>query len=97
MIEDRPYAVACLSFMAGAMAGAAAGLLLAPQEGRATRERIGRGVRDARDEARALKDAIVERGEKALNTATETSRRAVKALARHDREPADVPASVSEA
>jgi gas vesicle protein len=88
MIEDRPYAVACLSFMAGAVAGAAAGLLLAPQEGRATRERIGRGVQDARNEARALKDAIVERGEQALNAASETSRRAVKALSR-DREVAE--------
>lgn len=93
MIEDRPYAVACLSFMAGAMAGAAAGLLLAPQEGRATRERIGRGVKDAREEARALKDAIVTRGERALNNASEASRRAVKALARTDREPAAAPPS----
>jgi gas vesicle protein len=93
MIEDRPYAVACLSFMAGAMAGAAAGLLLAPQDGRATRERIGRGVKDARNEARALKDAIVERGEEALHAASETSRRAVKALGRTDRDHAAVPAS----
>jgi gas vesicle protein len=85
-MEDRAYGVACLSFVVGAMAGAAAGLLLAPHEGRTTRERIGRGVKDARDEARALKDAIVERGGKALAAASETSRRAVNALGRADRE-----------
>lgn len=46
-----------IAFVAGVAAGAALGLLLAPQSGKETREQIGRKGREAKD---ALDDLIAE-------------------------------------
>ena len=50
-------------FLAGGASGAALALLLAPQSGNATRERIGRKLRDTADSARDLTERVVQEGE----------------------------------
>jgi gas vesicle protein len=49
-------------FLAGGLTGAALALLLAPQSGNATRERMRRTLRNTADSARDLTDRVVERG-----------------------------------
>jgi gas vesicle protein len=80
-MDDRTNVVACLSFCIGAVAGATVGLLYAPMSGFATRQRLGRGVDEATEKARNMKDQLVERGGKALAAASERSRRTAEALA----------------
>ncbi|MFZ1688502.1 MAG: YtxH domain-containing protein [Flavobacteriales bacterium] len=58
-MSDRTNGV--IAFVAGIAAGAALGLLLAPQSGKETREQIGRKGREAKD---ALDDLIEEGREK---------------------------------
>jgi gas vesicle protein len=43
----------------GSLAGAAAALLLAPASGKATREKLARGVRDGADKVRELSDRLM--------------------------------------
>jgi gas vesicle protein len=50
-------------FLAGGVTGAALALVLAPQSGDATRERIRRKLRDTTDSARDLTEQVVQRGE----------------------------------
>jgi gas vesicle protein len=59
-----------LSFLVGAMTGAAAAVLLAPRSGRETREMLGERWRDAETRSRRLGEEAVERGKAALDEAT---------------------------
>ncbi len=50
-------------FLAGGLAGAGAGLLLAPQSGKATREGMRRKLHDTAESARALRDRVARQGD----------------------------------
>jgi len=63
MREASPYLSSAFWFLAGGIAGAGIGLLLAPQSGRSTRQMMARKAADAADSARELKDRVVSRGE----------------------------------
>jgi gas vesicle protein len=51
-----------LYFLAGGVTGASVALLLAPQSGRATREKMRRRVSDAAGSVRDFKDQLVRQG-----------------------------------
>ena len=68
-------------FLAGGVTGAALTLLLAPQSGSATRERIGRTLRNTSDSARDLTDRAVQRGEEMRDEAAHRVQEAGSALA----------------
>ena len=68
-------------FLAGGLTGAALALLLAPESGGATRERIRRTLRNTADSARDLADRMVERGEAIGDEATHRVQEAGSALA----------------
>lgn len=59
-----------LSFMVGALAGAAAAVLLAPRSGRETREILGEKWRDAADQGRNLGEQAAQKGRRAVDEAT---------------------------
>ena len=59
-----------LSFLVGALTGAATAVLLAPRSGRETREYLGERWRDAADRSRQYSVEAVEKGKAALNDAT---------------------------
>jgi gas vesicle protein len=84
MNTRMPYATSIACFLAGGVAGAAAALLLAPQSGRATRERISRKVADAADSARDMKNRAVQKGGEVLEEATQRISGAASALAGGD-------------
>jgi gas vesicle protein len=69
-----------LYFLAGGVAGATAALLLAPQSGRATRERMRRRLRHTADSSRDLKDYWIRRSQKARKEARHRVEDAVSAL-----------------
>jgi gas vesicle protein len=70
-----------LYFLAGGVAGAAAALLLAPQSGTATRERMRRRLRHTADSSRDLKDHWIRRSQRARSEARHRMEDAVSALA----------------
>ena len=59
-----------LSFLVGALTGAAAAVLLAPRSGRETREMIGEKWRETADRSRALGEEAVQRSREALDDAS---------------------------
>jgi len=59
-MNDR---TAIAAFLAGGVTGAALTLLLAPQSGSTTRERIRRTLRDTADAARNATERLAKRGE----------------------------------
>jgi gas vesicle protein len=59
-----------LSFLVGALTGAAAAVLLAPRSGRETREMLGDRWRDAAERGRHLSEQAVERSRSALDEAS---------------------------
>jgi gas vesicle protein len=67
-------------FLAGGVAGAGVALLLAPQSGRATREKMRRNVSDATGSARDLKDQLIRRGKDFRDEARHRVDDAVSAL-----------------
>lgn len=69
-----------LYFLAGGVAGASAALLLAPQSGRATREKMRRNVSDAAGSAREFKDQVIRRGQDIRDEARHRVDEAVSAL-----------------
>lgn len=79
-MNDRTSIV---SFLAGGVTGAALALLLAPQSGDATRERIRRKLEDTADSARDLKERVVQRGEEIGDEAARRVQEAGSVLAGH--------------
>jgi len=76
MDDHSRYLSWTLSFLAGGLAGAGLGLLLAPRSGRNTRQIMRRTVRGGTDSAREIKDRLVRRGRRIRE---ETERRAGEA------------------
>lgn len=68
-------------FLAGGVAGAGLGLLLAPQSGRVTRESMRGKLHATAGSARDLKDRLVRRGESVRDEARHRVQGAVSALA----------------
>ena len=62
MNDRMPYVTPIVSFLAGGIAGAATGLLLASRSGRATRETMARKMGDAADSVRQRKDRVLQTG-----------------------------------
>lgn len=82
MSDDRSfeYAAPMLYFVIGGLVGASAALLLAPQSGRATRDQLGRRLREGADSARELKDQLVQKGEQLRQGASRLRDKTVSAL-----------------
>jgi gas vesicle protein len=59
-----------LSFLVGALTGAAAAVLLAPRSGRETREMLGERWHDVENRGRRLGEQAVEKSKSALDDAT---------------------------
>jgi len=59
-----------LSFLVGALTGAAAAVLLAPRSGRETREILGEKLRDASDQGRQLSEQAAQKSRQALDDAS---------------------------
>ncbi len=59
-----------LSFLVGALTGAAAAVLLAPRSGRETREILGEKLRDASDQGRELSEQAAQKSRQALDEAS---------------------------
>jgi gas vesicle protein len=59
-----------LSFLVGALTGAATAVLLAPRSGRETREMLGDRWRETADRSRHLSEQAVEKGKAALDEAS---------------------------
>lgn len=67
-------------FLAGGVAGASVALLLAPQSGSVTRERMRREMSDTAGSAREFKDLLIRRGQKVRDEARHRVDGAVSAL-----------------
>jgi gas vesicle protein len=59
-----------LSFMLGALSGAALAILFAPRSGRETREMLGDRLRETADRSRRLGEQALERGREAAEDAS---------------------------
>jgi gas vesicle protein len=59
-----------LSFMLGALSGAALAVLFAPRSGRETREMLGERLRDTAERGRRLGEQAVEKGREMAEEAT---------------------------
>lgn len=72
-------------FLVGGVTGAALALILAPESGGVTRQRIRRTFRDTADSARDLTDRVVQRGEELRDDTARRVEEAGAALADHAR------------
>lgn len=81
MNQRSPYVSSMFYFLVGAAAGAGLGLLLAPQSGRATRQKMTGRLRESADSARELRDRAVTRGGEAWDEAAHRVGEAASALA----------------
>lgn len=62
-MENRgQYVNSMMFFLAGGLAGAGAALLLAPQSGQVTRQKMSQRLRDTTDAAREMKDRVIQEG-----------------------------------
>jgi gas vesicle protein len=59
-----------LSFLLGALSGAALAILFAPRSGRETREMLGEKLRESADRGRRLGEEAIEKGRAAASDAT---------------------------
>lgn len=84
MNDRMPYVTSVVCFLAGGIAGAAAALLLAPQSGRATRERMARKMGDTADSARGMRDRAIQKGSEIWGEATSRVSDAASVLAGSD-------------
>ena len=60
--DDRGTSGILLSFMLGALSGAALAILFAPRSGRETREILGDKLRETADRSRKLGEQAIEKG-----------------------------------
>jgi gas vesicle protein len=60
--DDRGTSGILLSFMLGALSGAALAILFAPRSGRETRELLGEKLRETADSGRKLGEQALEKG-----------------------------------
>jgi len=60
--DDRGTSGILLSFMLGALSGAALAILFAPRSGRETRELLGEKLRETADRGRKLGEQALEKG-----------------------------------
>ena len=60
--DDRGTSGILLSFMLGALSGAALAILFAPRSGRETRELLGEKLRETADRSRKLGEQAIEKG-----------------------------------
>jgi gas vesicle protein len=81
MNDRTAYSAWMLCFLAGGLAGASVGLLLAPQSGKVTREAMRSKLRETTDSARGLKDRVVRQGEQVRHEAARRVGAAASALA----------------
>jgi gas vesicle protein len=69
-----------LSFLLGALSGAALAMLFAPRSGRETREMLGERLRETADRGRRLGEQAVERGREVVEDASSALDRQREAL-----------------
>ncbi len=83
MSDERSfeYTAPLLYFVIGGLVGAGAALLFAPQSGQATRDQLGRRLRDGAESARELKDQLVQKGEQLRQGASRLRDKTAAALA----------------
>jgi gas vesicle protein len=80
-MDDRALnAATCLSFVAGALAGAALGCLLAPASGRETRDRMNRRLSETASSARGARDTLVRKGAEAIRAASRKGEEAAQGI-----------------
>ena len=80
-MDDRTlYAATCLSFVAGALAGAAVGCFLAPASGQETRDRLGRRLSETASSARGAKNTLLEKGAEAMRVASRKGEEAARGM-----------------
>jgi gas vesicle protein len=80
-IDDRAfYAATFLSFVAGALAGAAVGCLLAPSSGRETRDRMSRRLSETASSARGTRDMLLRKGAEAVRAASQKSEETARGI-----------------
>jgi gas vesicle protein len=68
--DDRGTSGILLSFMLGALSGAALAILFAPRSGRETREILGEKLRETADRSRKLGEQAIEKGREMAEDAT---------------------------
>ena len=81
MNDRTAYSAWMLCFLAGGLAGASAGLLLAPRSGKVTRAAMRSRLRETADSARGLKDRVVRQGAEVRDEAARRVGAAASALA----------------
>ena len=68
--DDRGTSGILLSFMLGALSGAALAILFAPRSGRETREILGEKLRETADRSRKLGEQAIEKGREIADDAS---------------------------
>lgn len=81
--DETPRSAPVVYLVVGALVGAIAGLLLAPQAGRDTREQLGHKLRRTADSVRELRDGAVQTGEQLKRSVTQLKERVVSTLSGH--------------
>lgn len=72
--EDRGTSGIVLSFLVGALTGAAVAILFAPRSGRETREILGERLRETAEKGRRMGEEALERGRQLGEQAVEKGR-----------------------
>jgi gas vesicle protein len=80
--DDRGTSGILLSFMIGALSGAALAILFAPRSGRETRELLGERLRETADRSRKLGEQALEKGREIADDASGYVERQREALER---------------
>jgi gas vesicle protein len=81
MKRQPPYVSSLLWALAGGIVGGALGLILAPQSGQETRQRMASQLRGGADSVRDFRDRVIDRGGEAWDEATHRARQVAAALA----------------
>jgi gas vesicle protein len=76
-MNGRELGILCFGIAVGLVAGAAAGLLAAPQSGRLTRRKIRRAGAELQDRITDTSEAWLDSGREFVDKAAQTARRTV--------------------